>query len=251
MTNDREPILRLDRVSLKATLGSTYLVQDMTFTVARGEKVAVVGASGAGKTSLLRLLDRLSTPDRGTIYLEEIAYDRIPIIQLRRQVVLMTQEPKLLGMSVKDALAYPLQLQQLPAIDIRQRVATITEQLLIPETWLDKTELQLSLGQRQLVAIARSLVMKPKVLLLDEPLSALDFGTSAHLLTVLDRLAVEQSMTVIMVNHQLSAMTDFVDRILYLKAGRLASEKIATSANWQDLQQELLEAKTNSELDWD
>jgi D-methionine transport system ATP-binding protein len=249
MTN--APILRLDRVSLKASLGSTYLVQDMTFTIARGEKVAVVGASGAGKTSLLRLLDRLNTPDRGTIYLEEIAYERIPIIQLRRQVVLTTQEPKLLGMNVGDALAYPLQLQQLSDIDIRQRVATITEQLLIPDTWLDKTELQLSLGQRQLVAIARSLVMQPKVLLLDEPLSALDFGTSTHLLTVLDRLAAEQEMTVIIVNHQLSAMADFVDRILYLKAGRLTSEKIANSANWQDIQQDLLKAKTNSDLDWD
>jgi D-methionine transport system ATP-binding protein len=243
-------VLRLDRVSWKASFGSTYLLQDVTFAIAKGEKVAVVGASGAGKTSLLRLLNRLSTPHQGTIYLEEIAYEKIPIIQLRQQAVLMTQEPKLLGMSVRESLVYPLKLQQLSAAQIHQRVEKITERLSIPDIWLDKNELQLSLGQRQLIAIARSLAMQPKILLLDEPLSALDMGTSNRLLTALDRLVAELAMTIIMVNHQLSAMTDFAERILYLKEGLLASDIMANATNWSNLQRELLAAKTNADSDW-
>jgi D-methionine transport system ATP-binding protein len=243
-------ILRLDRVSCQANLSSTYLLQDISFTINQGEKVAVVGASGAGKTSLLRLLNRLSTPNRGKIYLEETAYEQIPVVRLRQQVVLMPQEPKLLGMNVREALIYPLRLQKLSAAESLQRIDTICERLFIPNSWLEKQELQLSLGQRQLVAIARSLVMQPKILLLDEPLSALDMGTSNRLLTALDRLVKDLAMTIIMVNHQLSAMVDFAERILYLKTGFLESDLTANSINWRNLEGKLLTETENEDLDW-
>ena len=252
--NDRSipSILRLEQISLQASIGSDFLLRDISFTIEPGDKVAIVGASGAGKTSLLRLLNRLVTPasSGGKIYVQDKPGRQLTAIQLRRLVVLVTQEPKLLGMNTLEALSYPLQLQKLSESEIRQRVDTWTELLRIPSQWLNKTELQLSLGQRQLVAIARALVMRPQVLLLDEPTSALDVGIANHLLTVLDNLNQSQNLTIIMVNHQLELIKDFCDRILYLNAGRLEEDILATEANWQRLRQKLLQLQTEQEQEW-
>ena len=252
MSDDRNlpPILRLEQVSLQASLGSSYLLQDISFDIPSGAKVAMVGASGAGKTSLLRLLNRLVSPSQGEIYLNGLAIKQLEIIQLRRLIVLVPQEPKLLGMKVADALSYPLQLQKLPELQIRQRLNTWTNLLHIPTQWLDRTELQLSLGQRQLIAIARALVMQPQVLLLDEPTSALDIGTANHLLRVLEELNQSQNLTIIMVNHQLGLIKNFGDRLLYLNAGKLELDIPSTAGNWQKIEQKLIQLKTEQEQEW-
>jgi D-methionine transport system ATP-binding protein len=150
------PIMQVKEVSLAASIGSAYLLQDISFQVNRGDRSVIIGPSGAGKTSLLRLLNRLSTPTIGSIELEARSINEIPVIGLRRQVVLLPQEAKLLGMRVEEALAYPLVLQQLPKKQINQRVETWRTALGISEKWLEQHKLQLSLGQRQLVAIAQN-----------------------------------------------------------------------------------------------
>ena len=252
MSDDRNlpSILRLEQVNLQASLGSSYLLQDISFNIPLGAKVAVVGASGAGKTSLLRLLNRLVSPSQGEIYFNGLAIKQLEIIQLRRLIVLVPQEPKLLGMKVADALSYPLQLQELPKLEIRQRLDTWTNLLRIPTQWLDRTELQLSLGQRQLIAIARALVMQPQILLLDEPTSALDIGTANHLLRVLNELNQSQNLTIIMVNHQLGLIKNFGDRLLYLNAGKLELDILSTAGNWQKIEQKLIHLKTEQEQEW-
>ena len=191
-----DSILYLEQVSLAASIGSAFLLRNISFEVNRGEKVVIIGASGAGKTSLLRLLNRLSSPTQGKIYLETISLTQLPVIQLRQQVMLVPQEPKLLGMTVKEALVYPLKLQALPTAEIARRLDTWLDRLRIPQEWLERSELQLSLGQRQLIAIARALIMQPKILLLDEPTSALDLGTAERLFAVLDRLVKEYNLTI-------------------------------------------------------
>ncbi|MDJ0568767.1 MAG: ATP-binding cassette domain-containing protein [Pleurocapsa sp. MO_192.B19] len=251
MSNRHLPlILRLEQVGLKASIGSDFLLKDISFTIEPGHKVAIVGASGAGKTSLLRLLNRLVSPNQGKIYIQDRPEQKLTAIQLRRLVVLVTQEPKLLGMNTLEALSYPLQLQKLSESEIRQRIDTWTDILRIPQEWLNRTELQLSLGQRQLIAIARALVMQPQILLLDEPTSALDVGIANHLLTVLDDLNQSQNLTIIMVNHQLELIQGFCDRILYLNAGRLEEDILATEANCQKLQQKLLRLQKEQEQEW-
>ncbi len=237
-------IVQVEQVSLAASIGSAYLLQDISFEVNRGDRLVILGPSGAGKTSLLRLLNRLSTPTTGAIKLEDCSITDIPVIDLRRQVVLVPQEAKLLGMSVEEALAYPLVLQQLPKPEIRQRVETWRTALGISEKWLERNELQLSLGQRQLVAIARALIMQPKVLLLDEPTSTLDFGSANHLLNILKQLTEDERLTVIMVNNQLELVRHFANRILYLEAGKLQEDRLTTELNWQQIQEKLLQAKT-------
>lgn len=245
-----QSILRLEGVSLQATIGSDFLLQNISCDLQQGSKIGVIGASGAGKTSFLRLLNRLISPSQGTIYVRDLPELELPVTQLRRQIVLAPQEPKLLGMKVIDALGYPLYLQKLSQSEIKQRINTWVDLLRIPESWFHKTELQLSLGQRQLVAIARALVMQPQVLLLDEPTSALDLGTATHLLSVLTELNQSQNLTIVMVNHQLELIKDFCDRLLFLNAGKLEADFQANELHWQMLQQRLMHSIVQSESEW-
>jgi D-methionine transport system ATP-binding protein len=248
------PQLQLKQVSLvsslKGVITGTPILTDISFEVFQGDCLAIIGPSGAGKTSLLRLLNRLSEPTSGRIYLENQDYQKIPVLQLRRQVMLVAQEPKLLGMTVEQALAYPLTLQKLPKQQIQQRLDTYRAQLHIPSEWLDRTELQLSVGQRQLVAIARALVIQPKILLLDEPTSALDAGLASHVLGVLANLAVKDKMTILMVNHQLDMAQRFCTRMLYLQEGQLLQDAPVSQINWEQLRDTLVQAEAQASQEW-
>lgn len=243
--------LRLEQVSISARVASHYLLKDISFEVSKGDRVAIVGPSGAGKTSLLRLLNRLSEPTAGSIYLENQEYRQIPVIQLRQQVTLVPQESKLLGMTVREALAYPLVLRGLPRSQIQQRLSHWIEQLHIPEDWLGRTEVQLSVGQRQLVAIARALVIQPKILLLDEPTSALDVGRASHLLQVLTQLATISQTTILMVNHQLELAQVFCTRVLHLQHGQLIQDAPnSQTLDWAKLRETLIQAEAQAAEEW-
>jgi predicted ABC-type transport system involved in lysophospholipase L1 biosynthesis ATPase subunit len=148
------PLLRLHQVSLNSPRGVEPLLQDISFEVMPGERVAIVGPSGAGKTTLLRTLNRLSEISGGTIYFGDRNIQQIPVIELRQEMTLVPQESKLLGMTVRQALAYPLQLRKLSQKTIQQRLMTWTEQLHLPEDWLERNELQLSVGCRTWGAFA-------------------------------------------------------------------------------------------------
>ena len=244
------PILQLDRVSLTASIGTDYLLQDISFTVNRGDKIAIVGASGSGKTSLLRLLNRLSSPTKGEMFYTETPYKDLDIITLRKQILLVPQEPKLLGMTGKEALIYPLKLQQLSSAKIQDRLIQWCDALQIPQGWLERNELQLSLGQRQLITIARALMLEPTILLLDEPTSALDRGKSNRLLSVLDRLNQNEQTTILMVNHQLELGQNLCDRIFYLSSGKLLLDTVATTDNWHLIEQKLIAENQTFEREW-
>lgn len=245
------PQFRLEQVSLKPAIGSQFLLQDISAEVLPGERVAIVGASGAGKTSLLRLLNRLQDASAGSIFFEDQDIRQIPVIALRQYITLVGQESKLLGMTVKQALSYPLTLRKLPPSAIQQRLLTWTEHLHIPQDWLERTEVQLSVGQRQWVAIARALMIQPKVLLLDEPTSALDAGRSSYLVERLIEIAQTQQTTILMVNHQLDLAQQFCSRLWYLDRGKLTQNLLADQINWQSLKQNLLDAETQAVKEWE
>lgn len=244
-----QPVLRLEKVSLQGTVGSDFLLQDISFEIEPGEKVGIIGASGAGKTSLLRLLNGLVSTTEGIIYVRGVPSQQLKPAELRRCVVLAPQEPKLLGMKVIDSLSYPLRLQQQSPSEINSTIEIWTKLLHIPTQWLDKTELQLSLGQRQLIAIARALIMQPQVILLDEPTSALDLGLANHLINVLNELNRTQNLCIIMVNHHLELIENFCDRLLFLDRGRLEYDLKASKANWQRLREKLSQLQA-TEADW-
>lgn len=251
---DTSAQLQLQQVSLvtamRGGIPGTPILTNVSFDVFQGDRLVIIGPSGAGKTSLLRLLNRLSTPTSGSIYLDNHDYRKIPVLQLRRQVMLVSQEPKLLGMTVQQALAYPLTLQQLPQQEIQERRDACMEKLHVPSDWLERTELQLSVGQRQLVAIARALVMQPKILLLDEPTSALDAGIASHVLSVLADLAVQHKMAILMVNHQLDMAQLFCTRVLYLQGGQLLQDASVDQIDWKQLRESLVHAEAQASQEW-
>ncbi|MDM9380923.1 ATP-binding cassette domain-containing protein [Chlorogloeopsis sp. ULAP01] len=246
--------LRLEQVSLYTKLSGNQqgypILQDISFEVFEGDRIAIVGPSGAGKTHLLRLLNRLSEPTSGKIYLDNQEYNQIPVLQLRSQVILVPQESKLLGMTVKEALAYPLVLRGLPKQTIQQRVSNWIEQLHIPNDWLGRTEVQLSAGQRQLVAIARALTIQPQILLLDEPTSALDAATTSRVMHILTQQAQSHKTTILMVNHQLEIAQVFCTRLLHLVQGGLLVNQSASSVDWNKLRESLIQAEAEANEEW-
>ncbi|AFZ00934.1 ATP-binding cassette domain-containing protein [Calothrix sp. PCC 6303] len=249
-------LLKLENVSLSTqlqqktqkrgiSLPGYRILEDISFEVAAGDRIIVTGATGAGKTFLLRLLNRLSEPTSGKIFFQNQDYTQIPVIQLRQQIVMVNQEVRLLGMTVKDALAYPLKLRGLAKAEIQQRIAFWVEQLQIPDGWLERNEVQLSLGQKQLVAIARAIITQPLILLLDEPTSALDVGTSKQIIEILSQ---QTQTTIITATHQFELFQQSCDCLLYLANGRLISNQPANQVDWVDLKAKITQAETEDDF---
>jgi len=241
--------LYLDQVSLTTTVSSHYLLRNISFAVEKGARVAVVGISGAGKTSLLRLLNKLSSPTSGYIYFDNQEYGKIPVIQLRKEVTMVLQESKLLGMSVGEAIASPLKLRGLRQPEIQRRCEYWIQQLNIPQSWLSRSELQLSMGQKQLVAIARAAAIQPKILLLDEPTSALDIGSANRVIQVLVTLA-ESEVTVIMVTHQIDLAQQFCTKLLHLEQKELIEDSPSSKVDWVKLRHHIIQAQTKETEEW-
>ena len=210
------------------------LLTNISVAIAKGQKTALIGATGSGKTTFLRLLNRLIDPSAGNILWNDKNIQTIPIQTLRRKILLVSQEPSLLGMNVSEAIAYPLQLQNLPQSEIDSRLQKWLAKLQIDRKLLNRSELELSLGQRQWVAIARALVMEPEILLLDEPTSALDRGLSHLLLDTLTELTqLPQPVTVVMINHQLDLVQTWCDLLICLHNGELVQDTEASLVDWQ------------------
>lgn len=242
--------IAFDHVTMRATTGIVEILKDISFKVAPGEFVALVGPSGAGKSSLLRLMNRLGERAAGTISIAGKEITQMPVVKLRRQVALVNQESRLLGMSVKEALGYPLRLQGKGAEAIEEAIEQWRDRLNIPQDWMTRTETNLSLGQRQRVAIARTLISQPQVLLLDEPTSSQDIGYSEFLLSRLAAWAKQNNRTIIMANHQLELSARHVTRLLHLRDGRLIEDKPAAQVDWSKLRQTLIESEQAAEAEW-
>jgi D-methionine transport system ATP-binding protein len=238
--------LQLQQVSFK------NILSNISIAIALGSQTAIVGASGSGKTTLLRLLNRLIDPTAGKIYVWGKDIQKFPVGKLRRQVMLVPQESSLLGMNVSDAIAYPLKLSGMPISQIQERVQLWSDKLQINSKLMQRSELQLSVGQRQWVAIARALAMEPQILLLDEPTSALDQGRAYLLFDILRELTAKQlsqPITVVMVNHQLDLVTDWCSDLVQLHRGSVVRSQSAQTVNWQDVQQSMQIASRNVEND--
>jgi D-methionine transport system ATP-binding protein len=221
------------------------LLRSISFDVSQGERIAIVGASGSGKTTLLRLLNRLIEPSEGLIELEGKRFQEIPVLQLRQQILLVAQEPKLFGMTVREALSYPLRLRNLK--DIEPRIHECVKRMNIPREWLDRSELELSTGERQWIAIARGLICQPAVLLLDEPIANLDPNRCELLL----RILAQVDCTVLAVTHQFEWAEQFSNRVLQLQQGQIVRDEKSDRVNWQEVRETITQIETEEAEEWD
>ncbi|NDJ18223.1 ATP-binding cassette domain-containing protein [Myxacorys almedinensis A] len=223
------------------------MLRSLSFNVSKGERIAIVGASGSGKTSLLKLLNRLSDPTQGLLYFEGKPFSQIPAISLRQQIILVSQEPKLLGMTVQQAIEYPLKLRGLPQREVEQRVNEGIERLQIPRDWLERTELQMSVGERQWVAIARAFVCQPAILALDEPTASLDARRQDQLLKLLSDLP----QTVLVATHNLDFAAQCCLRVLHLHRGELIHNEASDRVDWQELRDAIAHVEAEESAEWD
>jgi D-methionine transport system ATP-binding protein len=221
------------------------ILQDLSFNVAPQTHLGIIGPSGAGKTTLLRLFNRLSDPSRGQIFWGSQPLNHYPVLKLRQQVMLVPQVPKLLGMTVEQALIYPLKLQERSSAEIQERLQVWLERFRIPSDWLGREQTQLSAGQGQWVCLTRALMASPEVLLLDEPTTGLDVGRIEQLQQIL----ISLSQTVIMVSHQLDLIAQTCPQLLWLQAGQIFKQAATRELDWETVRQ-TLQAQQTAEPDW-
>ncbi len=212
-----DPLLRVDHVT--AQYGSVVAVDDVTIDIAENEFFALLGPSGCGKTTLLRAIAGFESPVAGDIRLDGSSLLGVP--PHKRPVNLMFQSYALFGhLNVEKNIAYGLEAERLSRTEIRTRVGEIIEIIGLGEL-AKRRPAQLSGGQRQRVALARALVKRPRLLLLDEPLSALDRKVREEMQLELKRLQHEAGMTFVVVTHDQEEAMSMADRIAVLNRGRL------------------------------
>ncbi len=198
-----------------------YVIKDLDFTIYPGEKVALVGPTGAGKSSIIRLLCRLYEPTKGRILVDGIDIRDLPQAELRRHIGVILQEGFLFAGDVKSniTLGETYTLEEIQRAAEVTNVAQFIEQL--PQSYdtqLRERGTNLSGGQKQLLAFARAAIRNPRILVLDEATASLDVGTEALIQDALDKLL--EGRTAIIIAHRLSTIRN-VNRILVLKQGRL------------------------------
>ncbi len=203
--------------NLVKRFGETIAVNKVSFDVHDGEFMVLLGPSGSGKTTTLRCIAGLEMPDEGEIYLDGELINYVP--PKDRDMAMVFQSYALYPhMTVYDNIAFPLKLRKLPKSEIDSRVKEVAEMLRISHL-LGRKPHQLSGGEQQRVALARAIVRKPRVFLMDEPLSNLDAKLRVYMRAELKKLQKELGVTTIYVTHdQVEAMT-MADRVIVLNKG--------------------------------
>ncbi|MGR6467944.1 ABC transporter ATP-binding protein [Rhizobium sp. PAMB 3182] len=215
-----KPLLQLDNIS--KCYGQFTAVNNLNLGIASGEFVAIMGPSGCGKTTTLRMMAGLEDPTRGEVQLQGRKISDLPTWQ--RETPLVWQNLALFPyMTVQDNVEFGLKMRKLPRRERSKRSGEWLERLGI-SAFADRNVAMLSGGQRQRVALARCLVLEPKILLLDEPLSALDAHMSIRMQGELKRLQRELGITFVYVTHSHSEAFSMADRIVIMNGGAIEQQ---------------------------
>jgi putative spermidine/putrescine transport system ATP-binding protein/spermidine/putrescine transport system ATP-binding protein len=215
--NGEDIAVQLDRVTKR--FGKTTALDDVSLLVRRGELMTLLGPSGCGKTTLLNLVAGFLMPDGGEIAIDGRRVTDVP--PYRRESGIMFQQYALFPhMSVAANVGYGLKMRRIAKPEIARRVAEALA-LIKLEGLEDRKPRQLSGGQQQRVALARALVIRPKVLLLDEPFSALDRNLRASMQVEIKEIQRKLGVTTIFVTHDQSEALSLSDRIAILAEGRI------------------------------
>jgi polar amino acid transport system ATP-binding protein len=229
------PIIEVDRIS--KSFGSFKVLDELSFNVGAGEKLALIGPSGSGKTTILRILMTLEAINSGHIKINGqhlyhveregrlIPADEAHLHEMRASIGMVFQQFNLFPhKSVLDNVALaPILARRVSRPEAERRARELLEMVGLSDK-MKSMPAQLSGGQKQRAAIARALALQPKIMLFDEVTSALDPELVEEVLNVMRRLAIETDMTMLLVTHEMSFAHDFADRVLFFDQGKIVEE---------------------------
>jgi putative spermidine/putrescine transport system ATP-binding protein len=226
-------------VGVTKMYGTVKALDHVSVDVCEGELLALLGPSGCGKTTLLRCVAGLERPDKGSV--EIGAADMTAVPTRRRPIGMVFQSYALFpNLTVRQNVAFPLEVRHIPRKEITQRVAEMLDLVHLTEQ-ADRYPKQISGGQAQRCALGRALAPNPQVLLLDEPLSALDALVRGRLRDEIRRIQQRVGITAIYVTHDQSEAMAIADRVAVMNAGRI--EQIAAPADLYDMPSTQFSAK--------
>jgi len=222
---ENQAMVSVERVGLvrhDLERNETTILADISFSARQGEITVIVGPSGGGKSSLIRLINRLQDPTTGKILLDQEDVMQLDPLLLRQRVAMVLQKPFMFEGSVLDNLQRPFLFRNEPPpagenIEVRR----IMELVRLAPDLLVRDARALSLGEQQRVNLARALITGPQVLLLDEPTSALDRPTADRLAATFRDICTVQRLSVILVTHDLRLAGKIADYLVYLEGGRI------------------------------
>ncbi len=218
--SDREPVVALRQVIKR--YGNFTAVEPMDLNVEPGAFVTLLGPSGCGKTTTLRMVAGLAAPSEGDILIKGARVNEVPIH--KRNLGIVFQNYALFPhKTIFDNVAFGLKYRKVPKTEIAERVARALELVQLPQM-ADRFPNQLSGGQQQRIALARAIVVEPDVLLLDEPLSALDANLREDMRVELKKIQHQLGITTIFVTHDQSEALAMSDKIVVMNKGRIEQE---------------------------
>jgi oligopeptide/dipeptide ABC transporter ATP-binding protein len=209
------------------TVGNVHAVDDVSFELREGETIGIVGESGSGKTTLIRALARLAPATSGTIKFrgqDITGAGRSQLEPIRREMQMVFQDPQASlnpRKRVGQILATPLRLRGVGRNQIESETRRLLERVGLSPEHINRFPHEFSGGQRQRIGIARALAVDPRLILLDEPVSALDVSIQAQVINLLEDLQAEFHLSYIFVAHDLSVVRHVSDRILVMYLGKL------------------------------
>ena len=222
-------LLKVDNLTryFKTGAGKVHAVDGVSFEVYRGETLSLVGESGCGKSTLGRLILRLIEPTSGKVYLEGEDLGALRPAQMRRkrsELQIIFQDPYSSldpHFTVGEIIAEPLRAMGKPKEEIRARVLELLDQVGLSGEYYTRYPHQFSGGQRQRIGIARALATNPRLIVCDEPVSALDVSIQAQILNLLKKLQKENGLTYLFISHDLAVVRYISDRICVMFLGQL------------------------------
>ncbi len=227
-SDDSSTVIRIDK--LNKWFGAFHVLRDLSLSVKQGEKIVICGPSGSGKSTLIRCINFLEEHQEGKIIVDgiELTGDLKNIDAVRREVGMVFQSFNLFPhlTVIENCTLAPIWVRKTPQKEAEKLAMEYLERVKIPEQAY-KYPGQLSGGQQQRVAIARSLCMKPKIMLFDEPTSALDPEMIKEVLDVIVDLA-DSGMTMLVVTHEMGFAAQVADQIVFMDEGQIIEQNIPT-----------------------
>ena len=202
--------------------GETPILNHFNLEIPPGELLTVIGSSGSGKTTALKLINGLLTPTKGEIWVQGQNVAQADLIRLRRSIGYVIQGVGLFPhMSIEENISYVPHLIKSDNPELKERVKELMKIVNLPEEMLTRYPANLSGGQKQRVGIARALAASPNILLMDEPFGAVDGLTRKNLQKELARIHKELALTIFFITHDISEALTLGDRVLIINHGKI------------------------------